>query len=123
MVVDDGNIQLDLDVPGNDGVNPDDAVTSEGIDIPPTDSLEVTPPVEGDTIRVMDVEFVVLGAETVTVTFTIPGKPDKVIEVNIFTCHCVVTKLLILIVIMMFKNNILCLFFRLQYLTQGFHIP
>ena len=91
VVVEDDNIQLDLDVPGNDGVNPDDAVTSAGIDISPTDSLEVTPPQEGDTIRVMDVEFKVLGADTVTVTFTIPGGTDKVIEVSIFTCHCVVT--------------------------------
>ena len=80
VVVEEDNVQLDLDVPGNDGVDPEDAVTSDGVDIQPSDSFEVTPQV--DTIRVMDVEFVVEGAATVTVTFTRPDDDDVVIEVG-----------------------------------------
>ena len=80
VVVEDGNVQLELDVPGNGGVNPNDAVTSGGLDIMPSDSLEVTSPDDG-TVRVMDVEFTVLGADTVTVTFTRPNDDDVVIPV------------------------------------------
>ena len=80
VVVEDGNVQLELDVPGNGGVNPNDAVTSDGLDIMPSDSLEVTSPDDG-TVRVMDVEFTVLGADTVTVTFTRPDDDDDVIQV------------------------------------------
>ena len=83
VVVEEGNIQLDLDIPDNEGVNPDDAVTSEGVNLLPSDSFEVTSPADDTTFRVMDVEFIVLGAETVTVTFTRPGEPDEVIEVRL----------------------------------------
>ena len=81
IVVEEGNIQLDVDVPGNDDVNPEDAVTSDGINVNPDDSVVITSPEENDTFRVMDVEFTVEGASTVTVTFTRPGEPDEVIEV------------------------------------------
>ena len=81
MVVEEGNIQLDVEVPGNDEVNPDDAVTSDGININPGDAIVITPPDRDGTVRVMDVEFTVEGASTVTVTFTRPGEPDEVIEV------------------------------------------
>ena len=82
VVVEDGNVQLDLDVPDNEGVNPNDAVTSNGLDIMPSDSLEVTSPDDG-TIRVMDVEFTVLGAETVTVTFTRPDDDDDDVVIQV----------------------------------------
>ena len=90
VVVEEGNIQLDLDVPGS-GVNPDDAVTSEGVDIQTSDSFEVTSP-DGNTFRVMDVEFIVVGADTVTVTFTIPGEPDEVIEIEVGIVHHTIWK-------------------------------
>ena len=60
-------------------------MTSGGVDILPSDSLEVTSP-DDSTFRVMDVEFIVLGADTVTVTFTIPGGDDVVIEVGLVHC-------------------------------------
>ena len=81
VVVEEGNIQLDVEVPGNDDVNPEDAVTSDGVNVNPGDAIVITSPEEDGTITVMDVEFTVEGASTVTVTFTRPGEPDEVIEV------------------------------------------
>ena len=69
---------MDLDVPENDGVNPDDAVTPEGVTLNPDDSFVISSTEEDGTFRVMDVEFEVEGADTVTVTFTRPGQPDEV---------------------------------------------
>ena len=82
MVVEEGNIQLDVDVPGNDDVNPDEAVTSEGINVNPDDAIVITSPEVDGTFRAMDVEFTVEGASTVTVTFVRPNEPDVVIEVQ-----------------------------------------
>ena len=61
IVVDDENPGLD--------VEPVDALTSSGVDIQPSDTVEVTSP-DASPFRVMDVDFTVLGADTVTVTFT-----------------------------------------------------
>ena len=80
VVVEEGNIQLDLDVPENDEINPDDVVTSEGITLNPGDELRISSP-DDNTFRVMDVSITSVGASTVTVTFTRPDEPEVVIEV------------------------------------------
>ena len=69
VVVEEGNIELDL--------NEEDAVTPEGVTLNPDDSIVVSPP-DDSTLRVMDVEFTIEGASSVTVTFTRPGQPDEV---------------------------------------------
>ena len=69
VVVEDGNIELVL--------NEEDAVTSDGVTLNPDDSIVVSSP-DDRTFRVMDVEFEVVGADTVTVTFTRPGDDDEV---------------------------------------------
>ena len=84
VVVEEGNIQLNVDVPGNDGVNAEEAVTSDGVDILPSDSFEVTSDDDDGTFRVMEVELTVLGADTVTVTFVRPDDPDEEIVVKNF---------------------------------------
>ena len=96
VVVEQGNIGLDLDIPGS-GVNPNDAVTSDGVDLLPTESFEVTSP-DGNTFIVMDVEFEVLGADTVTVTFIIPDGTNEVLEVGIlhqFVCNFMIKQRLV----------------------------
>ena len=81
VIVEEGNIQLYIGIPDNDDMNLEDAVTSEGVHLKPDNSIIIKTFGEGWNFRIMDMEFSVKGAKTITVAFTAPFIRDYVIEV------------------------------------------
>ena len=80
-LIEEGNIQFDIDFPGNAEVDPADVVTSNGVNVFASDSIIILfnfPP-----SRIMDMDFVITGAEKVILTFQRRQIPDEILQVLI----------------------------------------
>ena len=82
IVVEEGTIQYNIEVPGNEAVDPNDVVTSGGVHLFPNDYIFIR--FDSRPNRLMDMEFITVGAATVTLTFTLPQPPDVIIQVHVF---------------------------------------
>ena len=83
LFVQEDNIELNIAIPGNDDVQLEKVVTIEGVKIRPQDSFAITSQ-DGGPFRVIDMEFLMLGADTVIVLFTRPEEENVKREVMLY---------------------------------------
>ena len=84
-MLDDESQELSIDIPGVPDIDPLDAVTEDGVDLPGDEDVEVIiTSLTNTPMLVMDIVATFTDVDYVNVTFVVDGQPDTVMQVIVF---------------------------------------